>query len=484
MSSRTHQWYVQKKNKAQYGPVTMDELVTWAAQCRVVAGNYISRDRKTWQAVEELPELAMDWIAQRHDGKQYGPFPLAAVPELVEHDVLPRDAILTNRHDEETRRVQDVLEELTSEPAPQAPETEPSEQAPAPPETHAEPSAPPEEPPKPPETRPDTPETAATETQPNDHQPEIDKLQEQRKQQADALQQCRRQHEAEQKRFEQERSEWTRSVADLKKTIAALEQEQRATLEAQAGQRDQALVELRNQTAFMKKNIAALQAELATAKLGIMQRSRMLRAALVLITILIMLLVATASRNGCRTAPGNTDAPDTDGMPPAPFETPLPADGDATAAPPPNTDTSGTSTSAAIQLPTITVEGTHVQPDGAHALRLRFEQGIFRSLANLSDSGKASLDALARQLPPQLEGLHLEIRGHTDNVPLRSSSAFDSNQDLAQARAQAVAEHLIQRAGFPPETIDTVASDTAPYPNDTPGNRRRNRTVTIRIRKR
>ncbi|MBT3192599.1 MAG: OmpA family protein [Verrucomicrobia bacterium] len=113
MSPKQTNWFLRKPDGAEYGPVTTSELQRWATQCRIMAGNGVSADRENWQRVEDIEELEMDWVAHRPDGREYGPFNIAATRELFEHDVLPEDAVLTNRKTNKTVTVQQVLNEGT-----------------------------------------------------------------------------------------------------------------------------------------------------------------------------------------------------------------------------------------------------------------------------------------------------------------------------------------------------------------------------------
>ena len=102
-------WFLRKNDGSEYGPVSLADLLRWSAQCRLIAGNAVSSDREEWTPVESMPELMMDWIAHRADGKEYGPFALEAVKELSAHNVLPADAILVNRRTGENKPLAEVI---------------------------------------------------------------------------------------------------------------------------------------------------------------------------------------------------------------------------------------------------------------------------------------------------------------------------------------------------------------------------------------
>jgi len=116
------------------------------------------------------------------------------------------------------------------------------------------------------------------------------------------------------------------------------------------------------------------------------------------------------------------------------------------------------------------------------------DQGVLdRTLANrivefesgqavLTPTGKNILDEMAAAML-KLKGQKVEIIGHTDNVGLRAS-----NQNLSQARAEAVRNYLTGK-GIPAETL--VASGSGPdrpiASNDTVEGRARNRRIEFRM---
>jgi OOP family OmpA-OmpF porin len=116
------------------------------------------------------------------------------------------------------------------------------------------------------------------------------------------------------------------------------------------------------------------------------------------------------------------------------------------------------------------------------------DQGVLdRTLANrivefesgqavLTPAGRAILDEMGAAML-KLKGQKVEIIGHTDNVGLRTS-----NQNLSQARAEAVRNYLAGK-GIPAETL--VASGSGPdrpiASNDTVEGRARNRRIEFRM---
>jgi chemotaxis protein MotB len=99
--------------------------------------------------------------------------------------------------------------------------------------------------------------------------------------------------------------------------------------------------------------------------------------------------------------------------------------------------------------------------------------------AELSKEGKDALREVAgvlRQVPDR----RLMVAGHTDNVPLQSSSPFKNNFELSTARALTVAQHLVA-SGLPPSRL--VAAGYAEHEpvrsNASEAGRQENRRIEI-----
>jgi chemotaxis protein MotB len=106
----------------------------------------------------------------------------------------------------------------------------------------------------------------------------------------------------------------------------------------------------------------------------------------------------------------------------------------------------------------------------------------------LFDSARAALQDAASPLLADLAAtLHeagdagISVEGHTDDVPVQGGE-FDSNWDLAAARANAVTRYLLDR-GFEPKRLHSVSyADTRPVAdNGTSEGRAANRRVELKI---
>ena len=128
---------------------------------------------------------------------------------------------------------------------------------------------------------------------------------------------------------------------------------------------------------------------------------------------------------------------------------------------------------------TVAVE----QRDGSIKVTILSEVLFASGKANLTSEGKAVLARAARTIQSSYPEATVEVRGHTDNVPIRYSN-YKSNWELSVARSLSVLHHLIESGGVAPERMMASGlADTQPVAsNDAPDGRRKNRRAEIVIR--
>lgn len=122
-----------------------------------------------------------------------------------------------------------------------------------------------------------------------------------------------------------------------------------------------------------------------------------------------------------------------------------------------------------------------VTREGGRIVVQLLEHGSFRSGdASLQPDFMPTLDKLGEVIG-NMQGI-VQITGHTDNVPIRTSR-FRSNWELSAARAVSVAHRLLAGDNLAPQrVVVTGLADTVPMvPNDSAENRAKNRRVQINI---
>jgi flagellar motor protein MotB len=180
-------------------------------------------------------------------------------------------------------------------------------------------------------------------------------------------------------------------------------------------------------------------------------------------------------------------APDVTATPapqaPTPTPQPPPAQPEPELAPVPTPPAPAPALESAPTWPALTGSGftTRRQDD---EMTVVFNYGVFAKGAELSDTARHDLTRISVALKPVIARFRIEVEGHTDAAPVAAGRAYASNRELGLARAKAVADYLAYQCGLPATSITTTSlgESNPPHPNTTPENRRKNRTVVLRLR--
>ena len=102
--------------------------------------------------------------------------------------------------------------------------------------------------------------------------------------------------------------------------------------------------------------------------------------------------------------------------------------------------------------------------------------------ARIKPEGQQTLDRIGIVIG-KIPDIYIEIRGHTDNVPIssRMSEQFSSNWELSTARASRVVRYFVDQVGLLPSRLSATGyADTRPIAdNATAEGRRTNRRIEI-----
>jgi type VI secretion system protein ImpK len=112
---------------------------------------------------------------------------------------------------------------------------------------------------------------------------------------------------------------------------------------------------------------------------------------------------------------------------------------------------------------------------------LRFDVGLFRNADMLTPQAKTLLATVGQHLQPVPATSAICIIGYSDDLPVRLQMHFRDNRFLAVARAHTVAQFIASSTGIPERRFTLQSGDGSIYPNDSPQDRARNRSVEIRI---
>lgn len=112
-----------------------------------------------------------------------------------------------------------------------------------------------------------------------------------------------------------------------------------------------------------------------------------------------------------------------------------------------------------------------------------FNEGLFSRGDHIKSDQRITLDNISQALTPYAGQILVKIIGSTDNTPISLSTAFKTNDDLSISRAKAVFDRIYESSRIPREDImmGSLSESNSRFPNDTPENRMKNRTVLINI---
>ncbi len=95
------------------------------------------------------------------------------------------------------------------------------------------------------------------------------------------------------------------------------------------------------------------------------------------------------------------------------------------------------------------------------------------------------LASIADDIPPGIDWV-IRVDGHTDNIPVGSTSRFRDNWELSQARALSVVRYMTDELGFAPARL--AANGFGEYqplnPDNTPAARAQNRRIELKLTER
>lgn len=484
-------WYLKKPDGSIYGPETVSELHGWAAECRIVAGNEVSDDRKHWIPAEHLPQLKMDWVAELQNGKKYGPFNIGAAPALHEHGVFPDGTRLANK----TTGERITLDELLKRGAATRKKKDAAQPQPAPESADAVR----EEPSKP---KSGDASTAAKEAKPaRSKSKEADgvdaaallELQAKLKTEQSEHKKTQKKHQAELKKRD---GELAALRAESEERVAKLEKEQQRSRRENAkvasereklqAERDRIAGELARKRTEREQHVTFAQSELATAhaRSKLLGRTCIVLAVLLAHSLLCLFFVRGCSRGDEDTAVQESTEASADQVAGAQPEVEIPEPEPAVAreedvvAPPVDRIPSRP------DWPVFEAAGVRFGR-GAKAYTMVFDKPVFSRMVTPTPESVKALQVLADQFRDHMTGHVLIIEGHTDNSPLGSGGRYANNYDLGMARARKVFEVLNTKCGMPATfmRVTSAGEKNPPFSNATAESRKKNRTVVLKLQK-
>lgn len=104
-------WYLMKNDDGTiFGPITFEQLQSWASDAQVSPLDKVSNDEKTWMKAPMVPELGMDYLIEVSPDQFYGPTTLGAVREFLMIGEINADTPVTNCRDGSVSVIKDIPE--------------------------------------------------------------------------------------------------------------------------------------------------------------------------------------------------------------------------------------------------------------------------------------------------------------------------------------------------------------------------------------
>ena len=104
-------WYLMKNEDGSiFGPITFDQLRSWATDAQVSPLDKVSNDERNWVKAPMVPELDMDYLIEVSPDQFYGPTTLGAVREFLEIGEINSDTPITNCRDGSSQVIRDIPE--------------------------------------------------------------------------------------------------------------------------------------------------------------------------------------------------------------------------------------------------------------------------------------------------------------------------------------------------------------------------------------
>ncbi len=102
-------WYLIKAaDKQEYGPISHDTLLGWAADAKISPMDKLSNDeRETWRRAPMIQDLQMDWLIQMPDQFLYGPTNISTIQEFLATGEVDGHVTLINCVDGTESRLKD-----------------------------------------------------------------------------------------------------------------------------------------------------------------------------------------------------------------------------------------------------------------------------------------------------------------------------------------------------------------------------------------
>ena len=102
-------WFLRKyQDGSIFGPISFDQLSSWASTAQVAPQDVVSTDQQTWLKAPMVPQLGMDWLVEVTSEHYYGPTTVGAIQEFIRLGDINADTFVVNSCDGTRRQIREM----------------------------------------------------------------------------------------------------------------------------------------------------------------------------------------------------------------------------------------------------------------------------------------------------------------------------------------------------------------------------------------
>jgi hypothetical protein len=102
-------WFLRKHQDGSiFGPISFDQLSSWASTAQVAPHDVVSNDQQTWLKAPMVPQLGMDWLVEVTSEHYYGPTTVGAIQEFIRLGDINADTFVVNSCDGTRRQIREM----------------------------------------------------------------------------------------------------------------------------------------------------------------------------------------------------------------------------------------------------------------------------------------------------------------------------------------------------------------------------------------
>jgi hypothetical protein len=102
----SQRWFLRKhQDGSVFGPISFEQLASWASTAQVAPQDVVSTDQQTWLKAPMLSQLGMDWLVEVTSEHYYGPTTIGAIQEFIRLGDINADTFIINSCDGTRRQI-------------------------------------------------------------------------------------------------------------------------------------------------------------------------------------------------------------------------------------------------------------------------------------------------------------------------------------------------------------------------------------------